>query len=50
VTNLAFLGGFGLEPDVPDVSEVLDDVVLHVGSTVVLGLLPPGANVIKIRR
>jgi hypothetical protein len=48
VTNLAFLGGFGLEPDVPDVSEVLDDVVLDVGSSVVLRLLPPGANVIKI--
>ncbi len=50
MTNLAFLGGFGLEPHVPDVSEVLDDVVLHVGTAVVLRLLPPGANVLKILR
>ena len=41
ITNLTVLGGLGLEPDVPHVSEVFDDVVLDVGAAVVLRRLPP---------
>ena len=41
---MALLGGLGLEPDVPDISEVLDDVMLHVGAAVVLAGLPSEAG------
>ena len=37
---MTLLGGHGLEPDVPDVPEVLEDVVLDVCPAVVRRLLP----------
>ena len=40
-TNLTLFCGLCFQPNIPDVSEVLDDVVLDVGAAVVFGRLPP---------
>ena len=38
--DLALFGGLGLEPDVPHVAEVFEDVVLDLGTAVVHGGVP----------